>query len=375
MKIKEFKLERLFARYSSIAKYKLSQSACEECTMQEILDMADDECRGMWDNLSLGYTDMMGFAPLREAVAERFTTVRPSDILELVPEEGIFIFMNTLLDPGDEVIVMKPCLPSLYEIPRALGCKIIKWPLEETTYGWNLDFNFLAENISPKTKLLVLNIPNNPTGYIPVKTEMDRILNIADKMGTWVFCEETYRGMEHDPAAALPSLSDMYPRATTIGGINKYGLAGTRMGWLVTKNRNVLENCAIYKDYTTLCNNAPGEILATIAMRNAEYLLQRNHKIVLENLNIAQKFFKKHKKTLEWIEPNGGSTAFPRLNKRFDVTEMCEKAMNEKELLIIGERAFGIETNNFRLGLGRTDFQEALDVFAEIIKDIERSIK
>jgi len=375
MKIKEFKLERLFARYSSLAKYKLSQSACEECTMQEILDMADYECKKMWDNLSLGYTDIMGFAPLREAIAKRFTTIRPSDILELVPEEGIFIFMNTLLDPGDEVIVMKPCRPSLYEIPRALGCKVIKWPLEETTYGWNLDFNFLTENISPKTKLLVLNIPNNPTGYIPVKTEMDRILNIADKMGTWVFCEETYRGMEHDPAAALPSLSDMYPRATTIGGLNKYGLAGTRMGWLVTKNRNILETCATYKDYTTLCNNAPGEILATIAMRNAEYLLRRNHEIVLENLEIAEKFFKLHKNSLQWIQPNGGSTAFPRLLKHIDVTEMCEKAMDEKELLIIGERAFGIDTNNFRLGLGRKDFQEALDVFSEIIEDIERETK
>ena len=336
--------------------------------------MADEECKKMWDELVLGYTDQTGFEPLREAVAKRFTTIRPSDILELAPEEGIFIFMNTLLDPGDEVIVMQPCLPSLYEIPRALGCKIIKWPLQETAWGWNLDFNFLAENISPNTKLLVLNIPNNPTGFIPVKTEMDRILNLADRMGTWVFCEETYRGMEHDPAAALPSLSDMYPRATTIGGLNKFGLPGTRIGWLVTKNKNILENCSAYKDYTTLCNNAPGEILATIAMRNATDLLQRNHTIVLDNLNLAEKFFKKHKKILHWIQPNGGSTAFPQLKRPFDVTEMCEKAMNEKELLIIGERAFGLDTNNFRLGLGRRDFKEALGVFSEIIEDMEKSV-
>lgn len=374
MKIKEFKLERLFARYSSKAKHRLSQSACEYCTMQEVLDMADEECKTMWDSLVLGYTDQTGFAPLREAVAKRFSTIRPSDILELAPEEGIFIFMNTLLDPGDEVIVMQPCLPSLYEIPRALGCKIIKWPLQETNWGWNLDFNFLAENISPNTKLLVLNIPNNPTGFIPVKTEMDRILNIADRMGTWVFCEETYRGMEHDPAAALPSLSDMYPRATVIGGLNKFGLPGTRIGWLVTKNKNILENCAAYKDYTTLCNNAPGEILATIAMRNATDLLQRNHKIVLDNLGLAEKFFKKHKNILHWIQPNGGSTAFPQLMKPFDVTEMCEKAMNEKELLIIGERAFGVITNNFRIGLGRHDFKEALDVFSEVIEEMEIKI-
>ena len=291
--------------------------------------------------------------------------------VELTPEEGIFIFMNNMLEPGDEVIVMHPTLPSLYELPRTLGCKVIKWPLEVTSWGWRLDVNFLAENISPKTKLLIMNIPNNPTGYIPVRTELDRILNLADRMGTWVFNEETYRGMEHDPAAALPSLADIYPRATVIGGLNKYGLPGTRMGWLASKNRQLIEECAGYKDYTTYCNNAPGEILATIAMRNAPDLLQRNHKIVLENLGMAEAFFKKHRDLFQWIQPNGGSTAFPRLLPPYDVTEMCERAMTEKKLLIIGERAFGLDTNHFRVGLGRLDFSKALAVFSDIADEIQ----
>ena len=367
MRIKEFKLERLFARYKSMAKYMLSQSACEGFSMQEILDMADPECKKLWDNLSLGYTRPEGFLPLREAISRRYTSIRPSDILELAPEEGIFIFMNNMLEAGDEVIVMHPTLPSLYELPRALGCKVIKWPLEETSWGWRLNVDFLSENISPRTKLLVLNIPNNPTGYIPVRTELDRILNIADRNGTWVFNEETYRGMEHDPAAALPSPADIYPRATIVGGLNKYGLPGTRIGWLVSKNRQIVEECAGYKDYTTLCNNAPGEVLATIAMRNATDLLQRNHKIVLENLNMAEGFFKKHRDLFRWIQPNGGSTAFPQLLPPYDVTEMCERAMEMKELLIIGERAFGLTTNHFRVGLGRTDFTQALAVFSELV--------
>ena len=371
MRIKAFKLERLFARYAEQAKYTLSQSSCESCSMKEILDMADPECKKLWDNLSLGYTRPAGFAPLREAISKRYTSLRPSDILELTPEEGIFIFMNNMLEPGDEVIVMHPTLPSLYELPRTLGCKVIKWPLEVTSWGWRLDVNFLAENISPKTKLLIMNIPNNPTGYIPVRTELDRILNLADRMGTWVFNEETYRGMEHDPAAALPSLADIYPRATVIGGLNKYGLPGTRMGWLASKNRQLIEECAGYKDYTTYCNNAPGEILATIAMRNAPDLLQRNHKIVLENLGMAEAFFKKHRDLFQWIQPNGGSTAFPRLLPPYDVTEMCERAMTEKKLLIIGERAFGLDTNHFRVRLGRLDFSKALAVFSDIADEIQ----
>ena len=136
-------------------------------------------------------------------------------------------------------------------------------------------------------------------------------------MGTWVFCEETYRGMEHDPAAALPSLADLYPRATVVGGVNKYGLPGTRIGWLVTKNRQVLSDCSAYKDYTTLSNSAPSEILATIAMRNADDLLQRNHKIVLENLSMAEAFFKRHNHLFNWVQPNGGKHCIPKTNAAF----------------------------------------------------------
>lgn len=372
MKMKEFQLERLFARHRARAKHMLSASSCESVSMQEIIDMADDECRDLWNNLKLGYTDPMGCLLLREAVTKRFSSIRHSDILEVVPEEGIFIFMNTLLDPGDEVIVMQPCLPSLYELPRALGCKIIRWPLEITSWGWKLDINFLAENISPKTKLLVLNIPNNPTGYVPIQAEMERILNLADKMGTWVFCEETYRGLEHDPGAAIPSLADLYTRAVVVGGLNKFGLPGTRMGWLVTKNRQVIAECSAYKDYTTLCNNGPGEILATIAMRNAETLLQRNHKIVLKNLSAAERFFKKHKDMFQWVQPNGGATAFPKLLPPYDVTEMCDRAIKEKDLLIIGDRAFDMSNNHFRVGLGRVDFHMALALFTKIIGEMKQ---
>lgn len=375
MKIKEFKLERLFARYDEKTKYALSQVACEGWSMKEILDMADDECKKWWETLSLDYNDIKGFRPLCEAISRRYETIRPNDIIEVVPEEGIFIYMNTILEPGDEVIVMQPSLPSLYEIPHSMGCKVVRWPLEATSFGWKLNVEFLAEHISPKTKLLVMNIPNNPTGYIPIRPEMERILNLADSNGTWVFSEEMYRGMEHDPAGALPSLADLYPRACVVGGVNRFGLPGTRMGWLVTKNHKLLEECASYRDYTTLCSAAPSQILATIAMRNADYILQRNHKIVLDNLKIAEKFFTRtHKKLFTWHQPDGGSIAFPQLNKKYNVTEMCERAIEDKGLLIIGERAYGLTTNNFRVGLGRRDFPTVLDVFGGIAKEMEKEL-
>lgn len=373
MKIKQFKLERLFAKYKPFTKYMLSPVTCEPYSMAEILSMADDECKKLWDSVSLGYTEHAAKL-LCEAITARYTTMRPRDILEVVPEEGIFIFMNAMLDQGDEVIIMQPALPSLYEIPRALGCEIIRWPLEETTWGWRLNVNFLASRISPRTKMLILNIPNNPTGYIPVRTEMERILNIVDMMGTWVFSEEMYRGMENDPAGALPSVADLYSRAVSLGGCNRYGLPGIRMGWLATRNTQVLEACEAYRDYTTLCASTPSEILATIAMRNADDLLLRNHRIILDNLKIAEEFFRKHRDLFTWIQPNGGAISFPKLIDSFDVTEMCERAIEDKGLLIIGKRAYGINANHFRVGLGRRDFPQALAVFEEIVNGMENKL-
>ena len=368
MKLNEFKLERLFSRLRPRAKYLLSAVSCESCSMKEVLDVADAECKKLWEKLDLGYTDYRGHVKLREAITSRYKTLTPDDIVEVVPEEGIFIVMNTILDPGDEVIAIQPTLPSLHEIPKAMGCTVIPWSLEETEWGWKLDTDFLARTVTPKTKLIVLNIPNNPTGYLPVLADIQRIAGIADRVGAWVFGEETYRSMEHDPGAELPSVSDIYPRAISLGGINKLGLAGLRVGWIASQNRTALASCLSYKDYTTLCPNAPSEILAIVALRNFRTLLARSHKIILENLGLAEGFFTSKPEWFQWVEPNGGSTAFPKLNSQFKIGELCDRAMEEQGIMIIPDRIFGITQNRFRLGFGRKNFGQALARFSDFME-------
>lgn len=369
MKMNEFQLERLFAHFGPKAKHMLSATACESCSMKEILKMADAECKKLWDSLDMGYTDYRGHVKLREAIAEgRYKTLGADDLLECVPEEGIFIFMNTMLDRGEEVIVLQPSLPSLIEIPRALGCTVIPWVLEATNWGWRLDLDFLVRNISAKTKMIILNIPNNPTGFMPTLTDIYRIAEIADRAGAFVFSEETYRGMEHDPGAELPSVADIYHRAIALGGMNKLGLAGLRVGWMASQNRAVIGKCLAYKDYTTLCPNAPSEILALIAMRNTRTLISRSHKIILENLDLARGFFESKPEWFQWIEPNGGSTAFPKLMAPFKVVDLCNRAMEDARVMIVSDRPFGINQNRFRLGLGKRDFGQALASFMDFME-------
>ena len=368
MKMTEFKLERLFARYARKAKHLLSATSCESCSMSEILEMADRECLKLWENLGLGYTNYRGHIKLREAITDRYKTLGSDDILEVTPEEGIYILMNSLLEEGDEVIVMHPTLPSLHEIPRAIGCTVVPWALEVTDWGWRLDMDFLVRNISRKTKMIIVNIPNNPTGYVPIMADLLRMANIADKTGTWIFSEETYRGMEHDPGAELPSIADVYHRAVALGGINKLGLAGSRVGWLASQNNGVITNCLAYKDYTTLCPSAPAEILALIAMRNFRTLLARSHQIIQENLGLAEGLFRSKPDWFEWVQPNGGSTAFPKLSLKYRVSDMCNSAMTDNEILIVADRVFGINQNRFRLGFGKKDFGQALACFMDFME-------
>ena len=372
MKLNEFKLERLFAHLRPKAKYLLSAASSESISMKEVLELADAECLNMWENLKMGYTDYRGHIKLREAITTRYKSLGPDDILEVVPEEGIFILMNAMLDEGDEIIVMHPALPSLYELPKALNCNVIPWKLEANEWGWKLDIDFLARTVTPKTKLIILNSPNNPTGYMPSPTEIQRIANIADRVAAWIFSEETYRGTEHDPANDLPAIADIYQRGISLGGINKLGLAGTRVGWLASPNRTIMDNCLAYKDYTTLCPNAPSEILAIIALRNFYKLMERSHEIIMENLGLAEGYFSSKPQWFEWTPPNGGSTAFPRLREPYKINDLCTKAMDEEQILIVRDRSFGVNENRFRLGFGKADFSHALAGFSDFM---ERFVK
>jgi aspartate/methionine/tyrosine aminotransferase len=335
--------------------------------MREILGLADAECLKLWDNLDLGYNDYRGHVKLREAITERYRCIGADDVLVVTPEEGLFIVFNVLLDPGDEAIVIQPTLPSMHEIPRAIGCTVIPWMLEPTDWGWRLDIDFLSRNISPKTKLITLNIPNNPTGYMPVLADIQRIASIADKTGAWILCEETYRGMEHDPGAYLPSFADVYPRAVSLGGVNKIGLAGARIGWLASQNRSAIAEFFGFKDYTTLCPSASSEILALIAMRNFAHLADRNRKIILENVGLAEGFFNSRPEWFNWILPNGGSTSFPELKHPYRVGDLCDRAASEASILVIPDRIFSINQNRFRIGFGRRNFGQALAMFSDFM--------
>lgn len=362
MKIQPFKLERYFAEYEFKVRWLLSPSDCESLSVRELLDMADPESYSLWENMRLGYTESQGHPKLREEISRSYQGIRSDQIMIAVPEEAIFVAMNCLLQPGDQVIAISPAYQSLYEVATALNCEVINWTIAPGKNVWNLDFDWLEDNLSEKTRMLVINFPHNPTGYLPTQEEFQSIVRMADQYGTILFCDEMYRGLEYDDPHRLPAACDCYERAVSLTGLSKsYALPGLRIGWLGTQQTGWIAEWLELKDYTTICNSAPSEILAIIALQNKESIQSRNRQIIQQNILYAENFFNRHTDEFTWFPPKAGSVAFPLWRGNSTVERFCQDVLEDQGVMIVPGSIFDFPGSHFRVGLGRHNFSEALD--------------
>jgi len=367
MRISPFKLERYLELYEFTAKYMLGASDCESFEIKEIL--SEQELSEM-AFLRLSYSMAQGNLRLRQEVSNLFCAAGPEDILICVPQEGIFITMNALLEPGDKVIVQVPCYQSLCELPKALGCKVLPWTPETENKRWEWNLDFLRENVDNKTKLIVINSPQNPTGQTFCKQEYLEILDIARRNGCYVFSDEMYRLLEHDPQDRLPTGSDTYEKCISLSGMSKtFGLGGLRVGWISTRDKQVLKRIIEFKDYTTISNNALSEYVATIALKKKETLLARNHKIIKNNLGLLDSFFAKHENLFGWFKPKAASIGFVKTKFSMNAEAFCEDLVAKKDVLLVPSTKFGYGNNHFRLGFGRKNMQDGLNLLEQYVQE------
>ena len=362
MTINPFKLERYFARHEFSAKYLLSSSDCESLLLSDLLNMASTENLNLWQNLKLGYTESAGHPILRKDISDGYTKISDENIMVAAPEEAIFVAIHTLLMPGDHVIAISPAYQSLHEISKSIGCNLTIWELEQDQNSWTINLDKLEASFTEHTRLMILNFPNNPTGYIPSLEEFNSVIKLAQEKGVYIFCDEMYRMLELDPELRLPSICEVYEKGIALSGMSKsFALPGLRIGWLATQEKAIIENLIRFKDYTTICNSAPSEILAIIALQNQEQILARNLRIIRENINLADKFFKKYQDFVDWKSPKAGSIAFPKWLGKGTVDEFCGSVLEKQGIMIVPGSLFDYPGSNFRIGLGRKNFGEALE--------------
>jgi len=368
MQIKPFKLERYFAAHEFSAPYLLSASDCESLTLQELLAWADAEALALWHDLALGYTESQGHPLLRQEIARLYQGIAPEETLVVAPEEGIFVAMNALLGRDDHAVVISPAYQSLYEIARSLGCRVTGWEVEATEEGWRLDVEALKRRIHIGTKLLVINFPHNPSGYLPPRSDLEAILDLAREFDLYVFSDEMYRLLEYDPAHRLPAVCDLYDKGVSLSGLSKtFSAPGLRIGWLATKDRALLEACTVLKDYTTICSSAPSEVLGIMALRAQDAIVQRNLDIIGHNLEVMEALCDEYDDWFDWLRPQAGSVAFPRLTSGMPVDDFCREVLEQKGVVIVSGSMFEFPGEHFRVGLGRRNLPEAVERVREYV--------
>jgi len=359
MQITPFRIEEYMGQYEFSAKHLLSSSDAESQTIEEILALepgAHDALLKHW----CGYTESPGAPWLREVLAAIYTQIHADQLVVVsAAEEAIFLFYHALLTPQDHAIVETPCYESALTLPKSTGAAVSEWR-RNSENAWAHDLAALEALIRPNTRALYINTPHNPTGLLMVPHIFRGVLELAARHGVYVFCDEVYRELEHDPSTRLPAGCDLYDRALSLGSVSKtYGLPGLRLGWLACRDKGFLQKIVSLKHYTTICSSAPSEFLTALAFRHRQKFIDRNLEIVLRNLRQLSAFLARHSNLFAWTPPNASTIGFARFKPEQDVHAFCEKLVREAGVLLLPCTVYD-EPRHLRFGYGRRNMPESL---------------
>jgi len=359
MQITPFRIEEYMGKHEFSARYLLSSSDAESQTIEELLAL-EPGAHDAFLRHSCGYTESPGAPWLRGVLSTIYRQIRPEDlVVAAAAEEAIFLFYHALLTPEDHAIVETPCYESALTVPKSTGAQVSEWHRKHEN-GWAHDLTALEGLIRPNTRAIYINTPHNPTGLLMPAQVFRRVLDLASERGIYVFSDEVYRELEHDPATRLPAACDLYERAVSLGSVSKtYGLPGLRLGWLACRDAAFLQKIISLKHYTTICSSAPSEFLTALAFRHRQKLIDRNLQIVLRNLGQLAAFFNLHRAVFEWTPPNASTIGFVRLKSQEDVPSFCDELVHEASVLLLPGTVFD-EPHHIRFGYGRRNMPEAL---------------
>jgi aspartate/methionine/tyrosine aminotransferase len=375
-----FRLEEHFSTWEFRARYNLTASDAETMPMRDLLEMASDEDRQAWEELTLGYIPTFGTSELREAIADTFgPEVGPGAVVTFAgAEEGLYLAMQVLLGPDDHAVVITPNYQAAESVPLSL-CEVTGIALDPER-DWLLDLDELDASLRPSTKVVSVNFPHNPTGTLPSQEDFDRLTDLCEERGIYLFCDEVYRGVELDPARTLPQAVDLAPNALSLGVTSKaLGLPGLRVGWIACRSPEVIAALERAKHYTSICNAGPSEVLATIALHHRETILTRNREIIATNAALFDAFVDDHPGLFDWRAPDGGCVAFPRYTGPGDVEDLCHGLVEEAGVLLLPASIYRSEltptpVDRFRVGLGRRGTEPALAAFANWLSSSPRRL-
>jgi aspartate/methionine/tyrosine aminotransferase len=363
MKLEQFQMERMQSTWENLVRYNLSESGVHPAAIGELIP--DPAERESLLNIELGYSQSNGTPELRSAIAAMYPGAAEENVIATVgTAEANFLLAWMLTEPGDEVIMMLPNYMQLWGLVRAFGAEVKPLPLIEEL-EWAPDLDALERAVSPRTKLIAVCNPNNPTGAILTEQEMERLVAAAQRVGAWLLADEVYRGAELQ-RNITPSFWGMYEKVIITSGLSKaYGLPGLRIGWIASTPGLVAEAWS-YHDYTTIGPGPASDWLARVALKpeNRARLLARTRKILESNYPIIEEWA--HANEFSFVSPQAGAIAYLRYHLDIGSLEFAEKLRKEKSVLIVPGEQF-LMGKYLRIGFGSN--AEYLRVGLELISN------
>ncbi len=369
MKIEPFLMERMQSTWENVVRYNLSESGVHPVPLGELVNQ--EQVKTMLAT-GLGYSQSNGTEELRSIIAAGYPGATVENILVTTGcSEANFVVTWAMLEPGDELILMLPNYMQIWGLARSHGATVRPLRLREET-GWRLDLDELRALISPRTKLIALCNPNNPTGAILDEATMQTICNLASKAGCWILADEVYQGAELD-GRTTPSFWGRYERVIITNGLSKaYGLPGIRTGWVVAPADWIARLWA-YHDYLTIGPSTLNDFLARIALHpdRRPRILERTRRILQKNFPVLKAWIEAHGEMFSCISPRAGAIAFMKYNLPINSTELVEKILHEKSVLIVPGDHFGMD-RYLRIGYGpEPDYLRAgLDLIHEVLLEV-----
>lgn len=354
MRLEPFAMERLQSTFENQVDFNLSESGVHPLTLGELVD--DAAMREALLSEGLRYTQTNGTRPLRESIAALYAGATPDHVqVTNGGSEANFITTWNLVEPGDEVVVMVPNFMQTWGLARAFGATVREWPLMAPTDAanrWRIDIDGLERVLSPRTKLIVICNPNNPTGARFEAGDLDRIAAVADRHGSWILSDEIYCGAERD-GVETPSIWGRSDRVLVTSGLSKaYGLPGLRIGWIVGPPARVASLWS-YHDYTTIAPGALNDALARHALEPARRarLLARTRGILNHNYAVIVRWLDDRRDLFSYAPPDAGAIVYSRYHHAINSTDLITRLRVEKSLLVVPGDHFGMD-HYLRLGFG-----------------------
>ena len=370
MKIEIFELERTQSLWENTVEYNLTETGIHSFTLEELLGQGEIE---KLLSLRLGYGQTNGSIELREAVSALYPgTDRENVMVTNGSIEANFITIWSLLDRGDELVLMLPNYMQIWGIARAFDIKVKPFYLKEEM-AWQPDLDELKNLITSDTKMIAVCNPNNPTGAVLSEENRKEILQMAKDADAWLYADEIYRGAELSGRETI-SFHGQYDKVIVAGGLSKaYALPGLRIGWLVGPHQEIA-NIWARRDYTTIATSILSNKIASSALQPGlrAKILQRNRGMLNENIGVLQKWADSHKGLFEFIPPQAGGMAFLRYNMDINSTELVTKLRKEKSTFIVAGDCFGMD-HRVRIGIGsQKDYLMAgLERISETLAEIQ----